>query len=143
MNIILKIWIWITFFKNKGTLPSESKIVDPKIEYEIMSGAFIWEDEGLWDCPNHRLQNAFKYVVKHRTNLITGPDNDVRDMRSKKLDESIFKMAKQCFPNWIGFEDSRCSYNAELSERIKRIRKVSEWKIQKLMNEDISAKNEQ
>ena len=47
MNFILKIWIWITFIWNKETLPTESRIDNPKMEFETMSGAFIWEDEGF------------------------------------------------------------------------------------------------
>lgn len=135
MNIILKIWIWITFIRNKETLPTESKIDNPKMEYETMSGAFIWEDEGLWDCRNHHLQDAFKYVLNHRMNLIVGPNNNVGVMRSKKFDESIFKMAKKFFPNWIGFNNSRCSYNSEIADRILRIKKVEKWRFDKLLNE--------
>ena len=43
-------------------------------------------------------------------------------------------MAKKYFPNWIGFNENRCSYNPELSDKIKRIRKVAEWKIDKEMS---------
>ena len=75
MNFILKIWIWITFIRNKESLPTEFRIDNPKMEYETMSGAFIWEDEGLWDWRNHHLQDAFKYVLNHRMNLIVGSDN--------------------------------------------------------------------
>ena len=73
------------------------------MEHEGMSGAFIWEDEGLWEHTNHHLINAFKYVIHHRIKLIVGPENDVGVMRSKKFDRQIFEMAKKYFPNWIGF----------------------------------------
>jgi hypothetical protein len=73
MNFIIKIWIWITFLRNKELLPTESKIINPKIEYETMSGAFIWEDEGLWELRNHHLKDAFKYVINHRMKLVAGP----------------------------------------------------------------------
>jgi len=59
MSLILKIWFWITFLRNKKTLPTESKIVNPKMEYEGLSGAFIWEDEGLWENRNHHLKRCF------------------------------------------------------------------------------------
>ncbi len=136
MNLILKIWIWITFLRNKEQLPTESKITNPKMEYEEMSGAFIWEDEGLWDVRNHHLAAAFKYVIHHRMTLIVGPDNDVDVMRSKKFDKKIFKMAKKHFPHWIGFNESRCSYNPELADRILRIKKVADWRLKKLFGED-------
>ena len=133
-NILFKIWIWITLLRNKGTLPTVSKIITPKMEYEVMSGSFIWEDEGLWEHRNHHLQNAFKYVINHRMNLIVGPDNDVGYMRSRSFDKKIFEMAKKHFPNWIGFQGSRCSYNPEFAERILRIKKVEKWKYEKLLN---------
>ena len=134
-DFILKTWLWIVFMRNKETLPTESKIINPKMKYEVMSGAIYWEDEGLWELRNHHLQDAFKYVLNHRMKLIVGPDNDVGVMRSKNFDESIFKMTKKHFPNWIGFENSRCSYNSEFRDRILRIKKVENWKYQKLLND--------
>ena len=68
-------------------------------------------------------------------NLIVGSDNTVGFMRSKKFDKSIFKMAKKFFPNWIGFNNSRCSYNSELAGRILRIKEVEKWRFDKLLNE--------
>ncbi len=134
-KFLLKVWIWIVFVRSKGTLPTESTISSPKMQYEVLSGAFIWEDEGLWELRNHHLQNAFKYVINHRMKLIVGPEKDVGYMLSVKFDESIFKMAKKYFPNWIGFQESRCSYNPEIRDRILRIKKVENWKYNKLMNE--------
>lgn len=131
IDFILKAWIWITFINNKETLPTKSKITNPKIEYEAMSGAFIWEDEGLWELRNHHLKNAFKYVLNHRMQLIVGQDNDVGIMRSKNFDKSIFEMAKKHFPNWIGFDKSRCIFNAALGDRIHRINNVEKWKYAK------------
>ncbi len=135
IDFISKTWIWIVFIKNKETLPTESKIINPKMEYETISGAFIWEDEGLWELRNHHLQDAFKYVINHRMKLIVGPDSDVGVMRSKNFDKRIFEMAKKYFPNWIGFEKSRCSYNSELADKILRIKKVENWRFQKILNE--------
>jgi len=63
--------------------------------------------------------------------LIAGSDNDVGVMRSKSFDKKIFEMAKKHFPNWIGFDKSRCSYDSELADRIMRIRKVADWRFQK------------
>ena len=130
-DIILKTWLWIIFMRSKETLPTESKIINPKIEYETMSGAFIWEDEGLWELRNHHLRNAFKYVINHRMKLVVGPNCDVGVMRTESFDKSIFEMAKKHYPNWIGFNKSRCSYNPELKEKILRINKVAKWKLEK------------
>ncbi len=133
-DLILKTYIRICFIRNKETLPTKSKTDNPKMKYEIMSGAFIWEDEGLWELKNHHLQDAFKYVVNHRMNLIVNPENHVGFMRSKNFDKSIFEMAKKYFPNWIGFDKSRCSYNSELENRILRTKRVEEWKHEKTLN---------
>ena len=134
IDFILKTWIWITFINNKETLPTKSNIINPKIQYETMSGAFIWEDEGLWELKNHNLQNAFKYVLNHRMQLIVGQNNDVGIMRSKSFDKSIFEMAKKHFPNWIGFDKSRCIFNSELGDRIHRIKNVENWKLEKRLS---------
>lgn len=131
-DFILKTWFWLVFIRNKEKLPTESKITNPKMKYEVMSGAIYWEDEGLWELRNHHLQDAFKYVLNHRMKLIVGGDNDIGVMRSKNFDQSIFKMAKKYFPNWVGFDLSRCSYNSEYRDRILRVKKVENWRYQKL-----------
>lgn len=133
-NFILKIWIWRTFLFNKVRLPTKSKIINPKMELEGLSGAFIWEDEGLWEI-NHHLADAFKYVIHHRMKLVVGSANDVGAMRSKNFDKQIFEMAKKYFPDWIGFDESRCSYNPELADRMMRIKKVGDRRFEKLLNE--------
>jgi hypothetical protein len=135
-NIILKIWIWITFLISKEKLPTKSKTINPKMEYEGMSGAFIWEDEGLWGLKNHHLLHAFKYVINHRMKLIVGSENDVGFMRSYSFDKQIFEMAKRNYPDWIGFDKSRCSYNSEIADRIMRIKKVADWRFQKILDAD-------
>ncbi|WP_394751102.1 hypothetical protein [Spongiimicrobium salis] len=111
-------------------------MVNPKMEYEGMSGAFIWEDEGLWEVRNRHLSNAFKYVIHHRMRMVARLDEDEEVLRSKKFDQKIFEMAKKYFPNWIGFDASRCSYNPELADRMIRIRKVAHWRCEKLFNEE-------
>ncbi len=45
-------------------------------------------------------------------------------------------MAKKYFPNWIGFDESRCSYNPEIADRMIRIRKVADWRFQRLLDEE-------
>ena len=133
---ILKVWFWIQFIINRNSLPTESNNNNPEMTHEGFSGAFIWEDEGLWEHRNHHLLHAFKFVIHERMKIIVGPTNDVRVMRSKRFDKQIYKMAKRHFPNWIGFDESRCSYNPELADKIMRIRKVADWRFQKLLNEE-------
>jgi len=134
-DLILKTWIWIIFLIRKEKLPTVSKAINPKMEEEGMSGAFIWDDEGLWELKNHHLLDAFKYVINHRMKLVVGSENDVGFMRSYSFDKQIFKLAKRFHPDWVGFDKSRCSYNQELAERIIRIKKVADWRFQKILNE--------
>lgn len=134
-DFLLKLWILRTFLLHRNTLPIASSLENPKMQYEVFSGAFIWEDEGLWEA-HYQLADAFKYVIHQRMKLIVGPNNDVGVFRSVKFDQQIFNMAKRFFPCWIGFEDSRCSYNPELAHRIMRIKKVENWRYQKLLNDE-------
>ena len=134
-GLLLKFRIWIIFVTNKEKLPAESKIINPKVEYENTSGALIWEDEGLWECQNIKLKHAFKYVICYRMTLMVSPDKDIGFLRSKEFDKSIFKMAQKFFPNWIGFKEERCTYNFQIEDRILRIKRVEEWRYDKLYKE--------
>ena len=71
----------------------------------------------------------FKSIVELRAML------DEKSISTSELIQESFELAKKYFPKWIGFESSRCSFDAERSDRIKRIRKVSDWKIDKIIND--------
>lgn len=135
LNLIRFFWIWAIFYANRSKLPTTSDNVNPKMEYEVWSGDFIWEDEGLWELP-HKLAQAFRPVLHYRTYLVIGPENNFGIHDSKMFNKYVFKLAKFYFPNWIGFEKSRCSYSPELSNRMVRIIKVSNWRMEKSMNEN-------
>jgi hypothetical protein len=137
-DFIFKIVIKRRFKSHKNSLPKKSNIIDPKMEYDALKGAVYWEDEGLMER-GPDLANAFGPVICFRTHLITYPENEIEYEDFNKFDKQIFILAKKYFPDWIGFHEVRCSYNAELSDRIKRIRKVSKWKIDKIMSEDIQS----
>lgn len=49
----------------------------------------------------------------------------------------MFKLAKIHFPDWIGFDSERCSYNPELANRILRIQKVAKWQLNKMFDDEI------
>jgi hypothetical protein len=132
----LKIWIWGTLLFNKESLPTESKVSNPKIQYEWLSGSFVWEDEGLWEIRSRHLKDVFKYVIKHRMSLITGQQESEDVMRSKKFDQQVFRMVQKRFPDWIGFDEKRCSFDSDLAQRIVRIKKVEDWRIQKIFDEE-------
>ncbi|MDY8137480.1 hypothetical protein [Aquimarina sp. 2201CG5-10] len=113
-------------------MPTKSEMVNPKMEYETMSGAFIWEDEGLWDT-HHHFAWTFRHVIHHRTKLVMGPQNNIESLSSGNFDKQVFELAKKYYPDWIGFDEPRCSYNPKLAERMIRIIKVANWRIDKLM----------
>ena len=120
------------FKAHKDRLTTTSKVSNPKMEYHTMADAIFWEDEGLREW-GFELENSLRHVINYRTTLITEAKHDVKN---EDLNRYIFELAKVYFPDWIGFQEARCSYNAQLASRIKRIRKVSNWKIEKLFNEE-------
>lgn len=123
------------FKKYKNSLPTKSVSETQKMDYHILADAVVWNDEGIEKC-NPELENTLRYALNYRTNLIVDEDFGIKKENSNSIGKRTFELAKKYFPNWIGFEKERCEYNPELSERIKRIRKVSDWKIEKLMNSD-------
>ena len=137
--IFKKFLIKKIFRKYRNSLPTKTEFDNPKMEYHILADSVVWEDEGIEKC-HPKLENAFRYVLNYRTNIISNEffENENKEKQNKK----IFELAKKYFPDWIGFNEIRCSYNIELSEKIKRIRKISEWKMDKIMNEILVEKNE-
>ncbi len=136
-HFFVRIWIWWVFVNNRNKLPTKSTIDNPKMEIEGLTQAFIWEDEGLWEFNKTRhLPQAFKPVIVHRTSLVLGPENDSGFLYSKRFDRQIFNMAKRYFPDWIGFHKSRCSYSPEVADRMIRIKKVAEWRLDKFMDQE-------
>lgn len=127
-KIFLDIWRRYVFIKYRNSLPIKSRITKPKMEYHILADAVVWDDEGLKEC-NPNLENEFRSVIQYRTDLITGSKGP--SIYNKK----DFELAQKYFPNWIGFDSKRCSYDSELSDRIQRIRNVSEWKMNKILDD--------
>ncbi len=132
-RIIQELFIRRTFRKYKNSLPTKSDSENPKFDYHVLADAIVWKDEGIEKC-NPKLENALRYALNYRTNLIVYEYFELEKETSKNIGKRTFKLAKKYFPKWIGFNQNRCSYNPELSDRIKRIRKVSKWKIDKVMN---------
>jgi hypothetical protein len=133
-DYFIRFWIWGVFVFNKEKLPTVSNPDNPKMKYEIMSGAIYWEDEGLTEIRNHHLLQAFRYVLNHRMCLLAGQSN-AGVIRSTTFDKVIFRMAKRHFPNWIGFDKSRCTYNTSHADRIQRIKRIAQYKMNKFFDE--------
>ena len=121
---------------HKNSLPKETRISNPKMETEGMSWAVYWEDEGILN-PSYNLTRAFVYVIHYRTCLIVGDSGNITNYGPKHFNKLMFKLAKFHFPDWIGFDKKRCSYNPELTNRILRIQKVAEWQLNKMFDNEI------
>ena len=106
------------------------------METEGMSWAVYWEDEGIQNS-SYNLTRAFIYVIHYRTCLIVSDSNKIAGYGPKNFNKLMFKLAKFHFPDWIGFDKKRCSYNSELANRILRIQKVSEWQLNKMFDNEI------
>lgn len=106
--------------QHRGTqVPS---VADPsaKLEYHLLADAVYWDDE-FQGFPSE-IDDAFRMVLNHRTSLLAGEDGRFPD---------VWQTSKECFPQWVGFRPERCTANAEISDRIQRIRRVSEWRIKR------------
>ena len=121
---------------HKNSLPKETKISNPKMEIEGMSWAVHWEDEGISN-PSYNLTCAFIYVIHYRTCLIVGDSSRIAGYGPRGFNKQMFKLAKFYFPDWIGFDKERCSYNPELANRILRIQKVAAWRLNKMFDNEI------
>ena len=121
---------------NKNSLPKKSDKENPKMETEGMSWAVFWEDEGIPN-PSYNLTRAFVYVIHYRTSLIVGDKGETPSYGPKYFNKIMFKLAKIYFPNWIGFNKERCSFDPKLADRILRIHKVAEWQLNKMADTEI------
>lgn len=136
-GFIYSIFIALLFLvhrrKYKGILPIVSTIETPKLEYEILSGAFYWNDEGIEET-YWRQADIFKSLLLYRGFILEyGKQKPLNT--NLKIYKWIFNSIKKNNPNWVGFQKSRCSFNPEIADRMRRIRKISEWKIDKAFQE--------
>jgi hypothetical protein len=96
-----------------------------KLEYHVFADAVYWDDE--FPRPiDADLENAFRMVINHRTSLLCG---DVGRF------PEVWALAKECYPQWPGFLPERCTANVELANRIRRIRRVSVWRMDRIEKE--------
>jgi len=110
----------------EGALPEGMQQENSVMKYNVLADGVYWTDEGL-DGIHWELSNAFRLVLNYRTKLLTNEKNNEN--------KSEYYLAKKYFPKWIGFSESRCSFNEELTSKIKRIQKVSNYKIDKAFKE--------
>ena len=71
--------------------------------YDTLAGAIFWSDEFPAE-PLRKPESAFqsmRFVLRYRTTLILETPHEPF--------EEIWLYAKNCFPNWIGFQPIRSS----------------------------------
>ena len=110
-----------------GTLPNKVEKNTSEMKYHLLADGVYWTDEGIEEA-HWELSNIFRFVLNYRTTLLTGEG-------SSKC-RSVYFLARKFFPDWVGFQKERTTYNEEYAERIRRLRKVSQYKIEKLFKED-------
>jgi hypothetical protein len=81
--------------------------------FDQMSGAFIWSDEKLRGLPTNEM-GCLRAIFRYRTSIIV-QESDPRF-------QSLWADLKEKYPDWIGFDPTRCSPNDDLICRYKEIR---------------------
>ncbi len=81
--------------------------VDPNatFSYELLSGG-VWSSDEI--PPVTRAVWALRAVIRHRTCMICGIDSAFGEE---------WEVAKQLFPEWVGFRTERCQPSAEIVEQ--------------------------
>jgi hypothetical protein len=74
-----------------------------------MSDALIWPDECPDDAPMEWI-SGLRLIWNHRTSLLLGHDS---------IFEEYWRVAKECFPDWVGFRPERNTPSPELLESIR------------------------
>jgi hypothetical protein len=81
--------------------------ISAKVFYDLMSGALIWSDEKIAGLPPEEM-GCLRAIFRFRTSIITSePDERFRNLWNK------FRAA---YPEWIGFDLSRCRADEGLSK---------------------------
>lgn len=92
-NAILK-----TYEKNSQFLDSMPFDPNSKFQYELMSGAVIWNDETIGNLP-FDLISSLRLIWAYRSSLYLE--------KPRKEFEKVWNEAIRLFPNWPGFHPSR------------------------------------
>ena len=114
--------------KHRGKWGSFAPDAAPKLEYHVFADAVFWSDELPRPIPGE-LDDAFRLVINHRTSLLLGETGRFPE---------VWNVAKECYLDWPGFRSDRCNANAEIADRITRIRRVSNWMIERHFANDCS-----
>ncbi|GAA5497216.1 hypothetical protein Rhal01_03409 [Rubritalea halochordaticola] len=75
--------------------------------YHLMADALYWIDE----IPKHLdvdSENSLRVILRYRTSLILNEE----DAQYREY----WSFAKECFPQWVGFQSERCCPSKHLKE---------------------------
>jgi hypothetical protein len=90
--------------------------ISAKVFYDLMSGALVWTDEKVTGLTVEEI-GCLRAVFRFRTGIITNePDERFRVLWDK---------LRAKYPDWIGFDPSRCQINEDLSKLYHRHKKSS------------------
>jgi hypothetical protein len=97
--------------------------LDPSAQpsFELLSGALIWSDERKLD--SFDAVCALRPVWNYRTGLLLG--------EPPARFEAAWSRAKELFPEWIGFDPSRCTPTPELTALARKLQSKGDREIDK------------
>jgi hypothetical protein len=97
--------------------------ISARVIYDMMSGALIWSDEEITDLTVEEM-GCLRAIFRFRTSIIANES----DERFRDLWDKLH--AK--YPDWIGFDPSRCQTNKELSKLYHQNKATSKKYINKI-----------
>ena len=100
----------------------DSMPFDPKckFQYELMSGAVIWSDEMRGNLSSE-LISGLRVVWAYRSSLYLE--------EPRKEFEDVWNRARELFPSWPGFHESRLKPDGKVISYYKRVKYKSDRKL--------------
>lgn len=96
--------------------------VDPNatLFFDLMADGAWWSDETPKEFD---AISALRMVVRHRTCMICGIESPFG---------AAWEVAKELFPDWVGFREDRCRPSIEIVEQIRGMLVKGEREVEKL-----------
>jgi hypothetical protein len=93
--------------------------------YDLMSGSLVWSDEKASPLTREEM-GCMRTVFHFRSSVIIGkPAEETRSLWDKLRDK---------YPDWIGFDPSRCQPSENLSSLYFKLKNPSDKAIKRLFN---------
>lgn len=88
--------------------------------YDMMADGAWWSDE---TPKEFEAVSALRMVVRHRTCVICGIDSPFGEE---------WEIAKELFPEWVGFREERCQPPAEIVEQVRAMLTKGKREVEKM-----------